>query len=199
MSSAVTTDAMTTDEGKRARVRRLLIHPLAADGFRKRVKTSDEDHRNFLDRVADSLAYMTDDGLRALRRSLATKGDGSSRDFWPSYACIIGLAEAFEPRPLEHAPELLRWFASRAGPAALEAGRHVAEYEFWKKHKRPPVMPGDKARVAEVAAKWNDKAERIRDVIRRRGRANFDDDLQWLDWYEKTWTDVEALIDGGGA
>lgn len=188
-------DTMTA-ESKRARVRRLVIDPLIADGFRKRQRDSDEAHQHFLDRLADSVAYMSDNGLRGLRLCLATKGEGSARHFWPCFATVIGFAESFERRPLEELPELLRWFASKAGPEALKAGRHVAEYEFWKKYKRPPVGRDDARRVAEVAAKWQSKAERVRQEIERLGNARWPDDRQWLDWYEAQGAYVRELIEG---
>ncbi|MEQ8292500.1 MAG: hypothetical protein RIA08_09860 [Roseovarius sp.] len=185
-----------TAESKRARVRRLLIEPLIADGFRKRQKDGDEAHQHFLDRLADSVAYMSDDGLRGLRRCLSTKGEGSARHFWPCFATIIGHAEAFEKRPLAELPELLRWFASKAGPAALEAGRHVEEYEFWKKFKRPPTHPEDQHKVAEKAAQWQSKAQRVREEIQRLGKARWPQDRQWLDWYEAQGEYVRELIEG---
>lgn len=193
---AMTASDATTAEGKRARVRRLVIDPLVADGFRKRQKDSDEAHRIYLDRVADSVAYMSDDGLRGLRICLSTKGEGSARHFWPSFATVIGFAESFERRPLDELPELLRWFASKAGPEALKAGRHVEEYEFWKKHKRPPVSTDDKRRVAETAVKWQTQAQRVREEIQRIGKARWPQDQQWLDWYEAQGEYVRGLIEG---
>lgn len=186
-----------THETKRWRVRRLLIDPLIADGFRKRQATAEAQHHDFLDRVADGLSYMSDEGLRCLRQSLASKGEGSARAFWPCYATIIGWAEFLERRPLEELPELLRWFASRAGPEALAAGHHVAEYEFWKKYKRPPAMPGEREKVVKAAAEWNARAERFREEIARLGHTRWPQDQQWLDWYESQGDYVRGLIEGG--
>ena len=137
----------------------------------------------------------SDDGLRALRRTLATKGEGKTRDIWPCFAAILGHAEAFERRPIEELPELLRWFTSRAGPEALAAGRHVAEYQFWKRHKRPPGAPGEKARVAKTADEMQAKAARFRQIIAERGALPWPQDRAWLDWYDGQEAYVRGLIE----
>lgn len=182
-------------ESKRGRVRRLVIEPLQADGFRFRRGTDDSKARAALDRLADALGYMSDTGLTVLRAALATKGEGSARCFWPAHATVIGLAEAFEPRPLREIPELRRWFASRAGAEALLAGRHVAEYEFWRQKKRPPISRQDGRLVAERAQEWQSRAERIRDRLRRGVPLLQAEDQAWLEWYEARGREVEALIE----
>lgn len=192
------TDERISTESARGRVRRLLINPLIADGFRKRRETDADKHHADLDRIADSLTYMTDEGLQRLRLVLATKGEGSAKHFWPCYASVMGLAELVESRPLEELPELLRWFVSAAGRAALDAGRHVVEYEFWKKHKRPP-FPQERARIDAQAAEWNSKVERLREFLADRPGRVWPQDRQWLDWYEAQDRYVRGLINGGEA
>ena len=80
-------------ETKRDRVRRLVLTPLAEAGFRFPRGTSDDAGKRDLDRLADGLGYLPDDKLDALRVSLMTKGQGTARCFWPSYASVIGLAD----------------------------------------------------------------------------------------------------------
>lgn len=186
------------NETKRDRVRRLCLMKLQADGMRMKRGTSVDAEKAFLNRVADNISYLSDNGLCALRRSLETKGEGTARCFWPSYVTIIGLAELIEKRPLEEVPELVRWFTSRAGAEALLAGRLVAEFVFFEKRKRPPYSDQDKRMVAEWAAKWNADADRIRDRIGR-GLEPFGDDGAWLSWYESTEKRVKALMQDRGA
>ena len=182
-----------TVETKRDRVRRLLLNPLKADGFRFAKGVKAEEAQTRRDRMADDLAYLNDDGLIALRISLRTKGEGSARCFWPMPATVLGLAESFQRRPLDELPQLLRWFASAAGGAALLGDRLVAEYWFWTMHKRPPVKPMDKKIVADKAADWRRRVELAEDRIQR-GRTIPDDDVQWLEWYRGKVTYVEGLV-----
>lgn len=180
-------------EANRERVRRLLIDPLASRGFRFAKGTPEEEQRKQLDGLADLVGYMTDSGLMVLEESLRTKGEGSQRCFWPSHASIGGLAEAFEARPLEELPGLLRWFASEAGRLALADERLVAEYLFWKSKKRPPVLMQDRKLVSDHAAEMRSKAERIRDRISR-GVAPLFDDGEWLAWFDKTEAKVRGYL-----
>jgi hypothetical protein len=180
-------------EANRERVRRLVIDPLTVRGFRFAKGAAEDEQRKHLDGLADLIGYMSDAGLRVLEESLRTKGEGSQRCFWPSHASIGGLAEAFEARPLEELPGLLRWFASEAGRLALADERLVSEYLFWKSKKRPPVSVQDRKAVAEHAAEMRSKAERVRDRIRR-GFAPLYDDGEWLRWFEATEARVKSFL-----
>lgn len=196
VEQGTTADGEADQESKRGRVRRLLIAPLEADGFRKRRDVSAEAHAAFLDRVADSLGYMSDRGLQVLRASLATKGEGSAKHHWPSFATIDGLAEAFEPRPLRERPELLRWFASRAGQAAMAGGegRLVAEHAFWRRTKRPPIMDADKRSIAERAAELDRRAQMIRERAEAGLAPTWPDDPDWLRRFEERVAYLRGLV-----
>jgi hypothetical protein len=182
-------------ETKRGRVRRLLIDPLEAEGFRFPHRTDAEASKKFLNRVADGMAYMSDHGLSVLRAALRTKGEGSSRCFWPSYITIDGLAEHIEHRPLDQIPGLLSWFVSRAGQEAIEADRLVSEFKFWTDNKRPPMSEYEKKFVADRAAEWNQKARSTRDRISRGMQPLFDNG-EWLERYEARRAEIESMIDG---
>lgn len=184
------------DETQRDRVRRILIEPLTEAGFRFPKGTDDEGRRKALDRIADSLAYLGDSALDTLRAALVTKGEGAARCFWPSYATIAGLAEAFQSRPIEDVPEVARWFGSAAGRAALAGDRLVAEFEFWERKKRPPLSRQETDRVAQRAREQSERAARIRDRIRRGLPPLFDVDGEWLSWYDATRRRAEALVNG---
>lgn len=182
-------------ETKRDRVRRLLLDRLKERGFRmRRAQASDE--VDFLNRVADAVSYMSDHGLRVLCDSLLTKGEGASKCFWPSYATIVGLAEAFEPLPVEHAPNLASWFQSKAGMDAVANDRLVAEFLFFQNRKRPPVSDQERRTIASRAREWADKAARIQDRINR-GLQPFADDGQWLAWFKETEKRAMILVKQG--
>jgi hypothetical protein len=189
-------------ETKRDRVRRILLDPLRDNGFRFKRGVSEEEACSRLNAIADDLAYMSDDGLKALRVSMRFKGEGASRTFWPSRASFIGFAEAFERSPLEEAPALLRWFASVEGPKALAGGIHVAQYLFWTRNKRPPMSPADRKAVEDHAAQIADRAMRVRDKLDR-GVEPFADDTHWYVRFLETEARVrgyiEAAVKGGDA
>ncbi|EPX82085.1 hypothetical protein [Salipiger mucosus] len=189
-------DEQTTTETKRDRVRRLLIEPLQAHGMRFPKAMPEAEKRRALDSIADQVAYMSDRGLTVLAECLRTKGEGSAKDFWPSLASITTYAHSFEPRPLNERPELLRWFASRAGPDALQAGRHVAEYLWWQKKGHPPLTDRDKALVREKSREMADKALRVQERIDR-SLPPLHDDGAWLDWYRALDQRVRGYIAAG--
>lgn len=178
-------------ESKRDRVRRLLLDPLADHGFRFKRGVTDDDAKSKLAQIADDLAYMSDAGLKAMFQSMRLKGEGSSRDFWPSRAAFLGLAEALEKSPLEEAPALLRWFASVEGPKALQAKTHVAQYLFWSKNKRPPASVHDWRSVRDHAERMAERAMRVQDKLDR-GVAPYPDDEAW----HRRYLDLDARVRG---
>lgn len=180
-------------ESKRARVRRLLIDPLVDLGFRFKQGMPDDKATTFLSRVADDLAYMSDDGLVALCVCLRTKGEGSAKCFWPAFATVLGFAEMFEHRPLIELPALLRWFKSAAGQAAHSRDRLVAEYWFWTKYKRPPVRDADKRMVSDKAAGLARRVELALDR-QRRGADLEPAEQSFLDAYRARQSYLEQMI-----
>ncbi|APX23180.1 hypothetical protein [Salipiger profundus] len=186
----------TKAESKRDRVRRLLIEPLSAWGFRKPSNVSEEKHAKFLVDLADGLSYLGDDQLETLREFLRTKGEGKDRRGWPRMATITPLAEAIAPRPLEEIPVIASWFGSARGPQALEEGTLVAEFQFVSGLKRPPLHEGDWRRIRERAAE-HDSNRRVRGDRVRRGVAD-QDDRQWLAWYAQLEARALALLPGAG-
>ncbi|WP_088633249.1 hypothetical protein [Phaeobacter sp. 22II1-1F12B] len=160
---------MSNEEGetKRDRVRRLLIGPLQAAGFRFKKGTEEVKAKAELDKIADALSYMTDADLETMAELMLTKGEGAGKCFWPAFATFAFWADQVNPRPLEEHPRLLSWFRSTAGERALKNGALVAEYAYWKKHKAPPVKPQAMRIVADKAREYNEKAELIRDRQRR--------------------------------
>lgn len=180
-------------ESKRGRVRRLLIDPLDDIGFRKHGNVKVEKHKANLARVADELSYMTDAGLETLRGQLKSKGQGPSRDVWPSIATITAFAELVEPKPIEEMPELLRWFRSRAGPAARDAGTLVETYGFFHRFKKPPVMA--ERQILERAQDNRRKLELYEDRIRR--DVARPEEVSWARGYRERLAYCEDLVRRG--
>lgn len=177
-------------ESKRARVRRLLIDPLDAIGFRVNAGITLDKHRQTIDRLCDDLAYMSDHGLTALRDMLRPKGGGAKRDRWPVPATVYGYAELVEPRPLEELPGLLRWFRSVEGPRAKAAGVLVETWSYFHRTKRPPVYA-----ARELAKRAADNSSRLELIDERAGlgRAS-EEDIDWARRYRARLIYCEALV-----
>lgn len=182
------------DESKRGRVRRLLVEPLEADGMRissklkpkivdgETVMTVEERHKEWIAKLCDMLAYMTDAGLEQLQESLRfnaaarplKKGQKRSfKDEWPGTVPIFDLANAFEACPLEQWPGLCSWFASVEGPRALDLDCEVETYDFVMRHKRPPYLPRDRQGISAEAA---DRRRRLT-ILEERGLYLADDEM----------------------
>jgi hypothetical protein len=190
MSEQAQTTAETPKEANRARVRRLFIEPLVRDGMRFKHGTSPEDQRRRLDQMADDLGYLSDDSLAVLAACMVSKGEGANRVFWPSRVSILSFAEAREPRPLEDVPGLRSWFISAAGrTAAGIPGRLIAEFSFWRRHKRPPLGDREWEAVNRNAADFARRVELIQDRKARGVRVD-EVDARWLGRYEQT----EAML-----
>ncbi|MGI3169999.1 hypothetical protein ACRARG_12640 [Pseudooceanicola sp. C21-150M6] len=154
-------------EANRQRVRRFLIGPLQALGFRFKKGTPIEEERKRLAQIADDVGYLTDQNLDRLYLALRDKGEGSARCFWPARATIIAFAQAAQPRPIEDMPGLASWFASEAGRRAEEDGRLVAEYRFWTVKHRPPLNDRERDLIAKRARQWASEVDVARDRLRR--------------------------------
>ena len=184
-------------ETKRDRVRRLFIDPLTEGlGFRKPATVIQAKHEDNLISICDELGYMSDQGFARLRDLMRGKGDGKGRDAWPPIARILHWAEMVEPRPIETLPNVLRWFRSAAGKDARNAGRLVEEFQFWEKHKFPPVASGARKMVAEAAERNQRRATLAEDRIRR-GVDPSDDERRWLNYYRDKEAWIVQLIEDG--
>lgn len=191
-------DRAKATETNRDRVRRLVIDPLAETGFRFKQGTDPDKAKAHLNRITDALAHMSDEELDRMRASLQTKGEGSSRCFWPASATVLALAEVCHPRPMEEVPAIASWFRSAAGREALTADRLAAEFRFWEKKKRPPLNDVERRRIDETALNWRRKAQYIRER-QQNGRLPDENDLSWLAWYEVLTARAKALVEGGQA
>ena len=128
-----------THETNRDRVRRLLFAPL---GFRWPKGVPEDRGRADLDAIADDLSYLSDADLAVLARIMRVHGDGSARCFWPPRAAFAGFAHVVRPRPMTDDPSLLRWWASVEGQRMVLDGTLVETYDYFERHRKPPVGDG---------------------------------------------------------
>lgn len=196
--SSTDTEQQTAPETKRDRVRRLFIQPMNDLGWRKPATVKAERHADNLNKLADDLAYLSDEGFARLRAGLRAKGDGKTRDLWPPNARILAFADIAEPRPIEELPALLRWFRSQAGAEADRAGRLVEEYRFWCRHKRPPVTPPERRSVADRADLNRHRAQLITERMGRGGTLD-PEDHHWLRTYRDETDRLRAIVADGEA
>ena len=183
-------------ETKRDRVRRMLLIPLAEIGFRFPRNVDAEQGQKQLDRLADDLTYMSDLNLQRLFESVRTKGEGKTRDFWPSHAYFISLAQMAQPRALEEMPGLASWFGSAAGRAALADGRLVEEYRWWLQKHRPPMNPQERRVIADRAGAAQSKADRLRERLGLNLPVDAGD-REWLHVFDAHEAAARALVRAG--
>lgn len=150
-------------ESNRARVRRLLIEPLAMRHPRGR----EDAGREMLDAIADELAYIPDEKLEVLARMLAPQGQGAARNFYPDRATFLGFAHLVAPRPLTDDPKLLGWFASVEGPKMIAEGTLVETWSFFERNRRPPFDDRSRRLVAEQAAEHKRRVLLVDERIER--------------------------------
>lgn len=178
-------------ESNRARVRRLLLVPL---GFRSPKGTSPEAERILLDGVADDLAYLTDEDLAVLAQMLAVHGDGAAKCFWPARATFNSFAHIVRGRPLVEQPSLLRWWASEQGQRMVQEGTLVETYQYFERHKMPPVKPGAREKVL-ASAQQNARDLTVMAEKERVGIALSAEALAWRRWYLERQAYLTALVD----
>lgn len=177
-------DAVTepkTAESRRDRVRRMLFTPM---GFRRPATVSAEAHAVQLDGLADELGYMSDERLDVLRQMLQSKGQGKDRNIWPDRATVRAFAELVQPRPLAELPGLVRWFRSVEGPRAIADGTVVATWDYFERHKAPPVQPGARAFVLAEAQATRRRLQVVDEKVAA-GIVVEAQELAWADWYRK--------------
>jgi hypothetical protein len=177
-------------QSNRDRVRGLLFDPLS---FRFPRSVDAEAAKKALNRIADDLAYLSDASLAALRDIMRTKGEGSSRNFWPDHATFIGFAEVIQRRPIEDLPALSSWFGSIEGPRAAMQGILVETFLFIADRKMPPVTDGARRQVASKAA---ENARRLQIIAERRAAEMAIDvgELEFERWYRDQRARCEALM-----
>ena len=179
-------------ETKRGRVRRLLIEPMRALGFRRPGKWRAAAWEQELVKIADDLAYLSNQNLDVLFGMLRSKGQGAARNEWPARATILGLAQVVQPRPVEEMPNLVSWFRSAAGPRAEAAGELVEEFRFFEARHRPPLNDGERRVISERAF---ENRRRLQIIAER--SAPTVEDRAWRAAYMQDEARVKAIMAGG--
>lgn len=174
-----------TKAEREARVAALLIEPLA--GLSRRRGMSAEAHDRMLGRLAEWLAYMSDDNLRGMHDLILRH---AGKGVWPAEALIKSWAYDLQlppPRECNYARSLIR---SAMGRQAREEGWAVELYQTAKRLGPPPGR--------YIISKLRDAAatnRRRRQVIRENieaGRAG-EQDRAWLAAYHGDLAEVDAI------
>jgi hypothetical protein len=126
-------------EGRRA-VREVLVTRLDGAGMMRRKGVTEAEHREWVGRLVDRLAYMSRANLAVLADHLLVLGEGKLRAEWPREVTILGWAEGLQARPIEDAPIVQSWLRSVEGPVAVAGGFEVELLRFLRKARRGHVM-----------------------------------------------------------
>ena len=183
------------EEAGRRAVRALLIEPLEADGMRRHQRATVEAHKVFTDRLAEKLAYMRPENLRALKPIVASLASGPALNVWPEFQTITQHAYRVQPPPDQSDDILWSWFHSIEGPRCREAGTLYATRLYIKAMRRPPVEEYTKRRVAERQREVDRDIETFR-RLRGLGQAT-DSQVEAILAHDRVVADCEAIVDAG--
>ncbi|WP_226550836.1 hypothetical protein [Celeribacter naphthalenivorans] len=179
-------------ESGRARVKRVLISPLEAGGMGRKRGVSAADHEKTLEKIADRLSYMTEDGLKGLAMYLIRMA--GEKNAWPQLNIVLRAAWSMEAPPPRDNDFLLSLMRSRAGEAALTGGYALQLYAAARK-LGPPPSKYEVLRLREKAQGDRDRKRLIEDRIKR-GIVT-EAERGWLEGYLRMSDEAEALIREG--
>ena len=184
-------DRLEVERSNRDRIRDLLLDRL---GFRFPRGTDAEKGKAMLNRIADDLAYLSDESLAALLAMVRTKGEGTARCFWPPRATFLAIAEYIQPRSVEDIPALCSWFGSVEGPKAAANGILVETFLFIEARKLPPVADGA---MRQITAQARENARRLLIVDERTaaGLSVAPDELAFARWYREKLAFCQNLME----
>lgn len=185
------------DASRRAKVRRCFIDPLTRDGLVAAKGVTVDDHRAFLDKLADRLGYLEEALLVTLAELTLGWAEGPARNRWPAFATIWNAATRLRQPPDNERHIMTTWLASIEGPRAREAG-HLVELHSWlRKHGCPP-SPYAMAKeiLPEAAENARTRARVKREIDAGSARPS---DVEWLNSYLRYLGYCEALVAGGEA
>jgi hypothetical protein len=177
----------------RARVRALLIAPLA--GLARHKGQSLKDHDRAMKAMVERLAYMGELQLRGLAELvLRNAGMTKLRPSWPEVGVIIAWAYALQvppPRDSDYVRSLMR---SAMGARARDEGWMV---ELFRAAVRFGPPPG-KYLEGQLKDEARDNVARLARVRERNhaGQASVED-MRWLARWHDDWREAEALVTDG--
>lgn len=183
------------EEAGRRAVRALLIEQLEADGMRRHQRTTVEAHAAFCDRLAEKLAYMRPENLRALRPIVASLASGPAINIWPEFQTITQHAYRLQPPPDQSDDILWSWLHSVEGPLCRAAGTLYATRLFIKTYRRPPVLDVAKRQITDRQREIDRDMERLRRA-RGLGEATAGQ-VEAILAYDRIVADCEAIVDAG--
>lgn len=165
---------------------------------RKRGKSA-EAHRDWLDRLAARLAYMSADKLQDLAEVVAVYGGGKRKDQWPSDLSICNWARSLQKPPISESRLVRSYIQSAAGRAAIDGGYVVELFDHLKRYGAPPDAYAF-SMIRQEADRNRGRCARI-DRERERGVAGLAD-LNWLERQDairaRCMAIVERVKEGAG-
>ena len=191
--------------GRRDRVRSNIIEPLEAIGLRKSKAMTIEQFEAFKDRLAEQLAWLSEEWHDALRETIQLNAEPSARqrkiggrparDIWPSEVAIVNWARALSP--MSGVTKLIgTYMRSRAGRDAMATSVCLASRleAYLRKHGRPPTEDGAWDIMREEAV---DLGRRI-DILRSDVLHNPDDQIaaRHLNRWEARVVYLQHLVSG---
>ncbi|WP_066706938.1 hypothetical protein [Celeribacter ethanolicus] len=179
-------------ESGRARVKRVLIGSLEEGGMGRKRGVSVADHEATMEKLANRLSYMTEDGLKGLAMYLIRMG--GEKNVWPDLNIVLRCAWSMEPPPPRDNDFLMSLMRSRAGEAALTGGYALQLYAAARK-LGPPPSKYEVQRLRDKAQQDRDRKRVIEDRIKRGVVTRAEQG--WLDGYMRMSAEAEALIREG--
>ncbi len=194
MNSSVTYEDPAPELKGRAKVRFHLIDPVVALGMRRKRGVSIEDHKAWLARLADDLAYLTPRNLEALQSYVVRWAGGLKKDVWPEKVSILNAAYALQPIPSRNHAYAKSVIRSKMGRVADKQGYLLELFEVARKWGPPP----NKYMLSKLAerAQLNQARLRSLEADQDAGRRITEDDAKWRKWYEAELAVCQAIARG---
>lgn len=177
-----------------ARVKRVLLEPLAELGLARPSGMSAALFEKALAGFVNNLGYMSEEGLVNLRLSIEGNLLGKNRNRWMDPATVYTWARSIEPEPATEPELVLSFLRSRAGEEALRGGFAAELRKYLAKYRRPP-LPNFQSRLAVEAQENQSRAVRIEENSAC-GRAR-EEELNWLKSYRRAQAVAKGIVEEG--
>lgn len=146
-----------------ARVKELFIQRMEALGFMKPAGMKLDQYRVMQKEICQKLAYMTDEGLRALAEVMQGQGGGKSGDRFPIAAKVLAEANRIEQPAADASPLIRKVFASQVGADALQEGFAPELLHWLRSNRRWPnsyVLSVMRTEARPGVTRWQDLQRR---------------------------------------
>ena len=184
----------TTRHMRKKRVDEMLIEPIKAMGMRKQHRFRVEDQAAFLEKLRSRLAYLSAEGLAALRPIVEGAAMGARKNVWPDLVSIVNWAKSIEAVPDVESEMITSYMASAAGRRAWERAPELAMalHGFMRRCGRPPNDYAWQHDLDKSATEMRRRVLRVRELIMS-GKAR-PDELELIEAYERHKAHVEKLV-----